>query len=151
MADAAGFLATVRREVHALDASPAALRRFGWVVGGVFMALGALVAWRADWALALVSGALLIGGGALVGLGTAAPRALTWPFRLWMTLALAMGFVMTRVILTVAFLLVFTPVALLFRLVRRDALAQRPDPAAPTYWIRRDAGPATRERLERMY
>ncbi len=151
MVDATGFLATVRSEVRALDASPTALRRFGWTVGGVFVALGALLAWRTGWAPGPAAMALLAVGGALVGLGTIAPRALAWPFRAWMTLALAMGFVMTRVILTLVFTLVFTPVALLFRLLRRDALHQRPDPTAPTYWTRRDSGPSAKERLERMY
>lgn len=148
---ATGFVATVLAEVRALDASPAALRRFGWAVGGVFVALGALLAWRAGGALAPSTVVLLAVGGALVSLGTVAPCALAAPFRVWMMLALAMGFVMTRVILTVAFVAVFTPVALLFRLLRRDALHQRPDPDAPTYWTRRDAGPSARERLERMF
>lgn len=146
-----GFLATVRSEVAALDVSPRALRGFGVAVGGVFVALAALSAWRADWALSAFAWGLAAIGALLVLAGLAAPRALLPVYRVWMTGAVAMGFAMTRVILTLAFGLVFVPVGLFFRLIRRDVLAQRPDPSAASYWIRRTDGPSGRERLERMY
>lgn len=151
MTPGSGAVATVLAEVRALDASPAALRRFGWAVGGVFVAVGAALAWRAGGALSVPAASLLSAGSGLVVLGTVAPRGLAWPFRAWMTLGLALGFVMTRVILTVAFVLVFTPIALVFRMVRRDALHQHPDASAPSYWTRRSTGPSTRERMERMF
>ena len=147
----AGFLATVRAEVGALDVSRRALRRFGLAVGGVFLALVAVSAWRHGGALGAGARGLLGVGGLLVGMGLAAPGALLPVYRVWMTAALAMGFAMTRVILTVAFVFLFVPVGLLFRVLRRDALHQRPDPSAPTYWIRRTDGPSGKERLERMY
>jgi hypothetical protein len=146
-----GLLSTVRTEVAALDVTRPALRRFGLAVGGVFLALAAVSAWRHGGALGPVAWGLVAAGGGLVGLGLVAPAALRPVYRAWMTGALVMGFVMTRVILTAAFVLVFVPVGLLFRLLRRDVLHQRPDPSAPTYWIRRTDGPSGKERLERMY
>ena len=147
----AEFLATVRAEVAALDVSARALRGFGLVVGGVFVALAALSAWRAGGTLSAFAWGFTVVGALLVVAGIAAPRALGPVYRVWMTGAVAMGFVMTRVILTLAFVLVFVPVGLFFRLIRRDVLAQRPDPSAASYWIRRTDGPSGRERLERMY
>ena len=147
----AGFLASVRTEVAALDVSRRALRGFGLVVGGVFVALAALSAWRAGGALSAFAWGFAVVGAILVLAGAAVPSALQPVYRVWMTGAVAMGFVMTRVVLTLAFGLVFVPVGLLFRLIRRDVLAQRPDPSAASYWIRRTDGPSGRERLERMY
>ena len=150
MPDASGFVATVRSEVADLDVSTPALRRFGWLVGAVGLAIALVAAWRGGGItpVAAVAGSL---GAALVALGTAAPRALRGVYTAWMLAAFAMGFVMTRVILTLAFALVFVPVGLLFRAIGRDVLAQRPDPDAVTYWIARETGPASRERMERMY
>jgi hypothetical protein len=146
-----GFLATVHAEVAGLDVSRRALRHFGLAVGGVFAGLAAVAAWRAGdvpgpfgLAFGIVGSVLLIGG-------VAAPGALARVYRVWMTAAIAMGFVTTRVLLTLTFALVFVPVGLLFRLLRRDVLAQRPDPGAASYWIRHEAGPSARDRLERMY
>ena len=155
----AGFLSTVRAEVAALDVSRPALRRFGLAVGGVFLALAAVSAWRTAagdgaanaGALGPVALGLLVVGGCLVALGATAPAALGPVYRVWMATALAMGFAMTRVILTVAFVFVFVPVGLFFRVIRRDVLQQRLDRAAPSYWIRRTDGPSGKERLERMY
>lgn len=143
-------LGSVRHELAALDASPAALRRFALAVGGVFGALSALLAWRAG-GVSAVSGTLAILGTTLLVLRAVAPRALLGPFRVWMGVALLLGFVMTRVILTVAFVVAFVPLGLAFRLMRRDVLGQRPDPAAGTYWVSRTDGPSGRERMGKMF
>jgi hypothetical protein len=151
MTDAPGLLATVRAELAALDASRGALRRFGLVVGGVLLGIAALVAWRAGWTLPRGAAFLLGAGGTLAALGLLAPSALRAAHRVWMGLAFVLGFVMTRVILTVAFALLFAPVGLFFRLIRRDVLHQRPDPRADSYWVRRVAPPTDRHRLDRLY
>ena len=151
MSDVTGFLATVRSEVAALDVSVRAVRRFGLSVGGVLLLLAALSWWRRGFDLAPLATVLLALGGGLVGLGTLVPGLLGPVYRVWMTLALALGFVMTRVILTIAFVVLFVPIGLVFRLIGRDPLRQRPDPGAASYWIPRSDGPADRERLERLY
>ncbi len=146
-----GLLATVRTEAAALDVSRHSLQNFGVLVGGVFLALAGVAAWHAGGVPGPVGQGFGVVGALLVLGGLAVPRALAGVYRIWMVAGFVMGFVMTRVILGVVFVVVFTPVGLFFRLIRRDLLAQRPDASAASYWIRRAEGPATRERLERMY
>jgi hypothetical protein len=57
---------------------------------------------------------------------------------------------MSYVILTMMFYLILTPVALVFKLIGRDALHRRFEPAAPTYWIKRTP-PATVKRYFRQF
>jgi hypothetical protein len=65
--------------------------------------------------------------------------------RAWMKLAALMAAVMTRVILTLTFYLVITPVGLLLRLLRKDVLGLRPDPGAQSFWVPVEPdGPGTR-------
>jgi hypothetical protein len=45
-----------------------------------------------------------------------------------------MGLVTSPVLMAVIYLVLFVPLALLFRLMGRDALRKRLDPAAATYW-----------------
>ena len=45
------------------------------------------------------------------------------------------GWTMSKVIMAVIFYGVFTPVAVLFRLMGRDALHLRRQPNADTYWL----------------
>ena len=58
----------------------------------------------------------------LLSLAWRAPRLLTPPARAWLWLGHLLGYVNTRVILALVYFLVITPVALLFRLLGRDAL-----------------------------
>jgi hypothetical protein len=48
------------------------------------------------------------------------------------------GSVVSQVLLAVVYFVVVTPLALVMRASGRDPLERRLDPAAPTYWIRRD-------------
>ena len=59
-----------------------------------------------------------------------------------MTLAaFPVGWVVSHVILAVAFYAVFTPFGLIMRLFGHDAMQRRFDPAASTYWVRRTEQP----------
>ena len=121
--------------------TPRELRTFGLVMAGAFSVLGAIAAWRgrpaAPYLFALVVLFVL--------------PALTWPRilgpieRAWMKLAEAIGSVMTVVILTLAFIVVFTPMGILLRLLGKDLLGLKPDRKLQTYWTPVEAdGPATR-------
>ena len=87
----------------------------------------------------------------LVLLGAVAPRILRRPYRVWMALAVVLGFVMTRVILTVFFFLVLTPTGLVFRLLGRDSLHRKIDRQAPTYWLPKEYPIADRSRYEKFF
>ncbi len=143
------LLNTVRAEVRALDPSAGALRQFGVVVGGVLAAAAGLLLWRRG------AGPLVWGlggvGGALVALGLVAPVLLGPLRRGWMTGAFVMGFVMTRVILTAAWVLIFIPIGLVMRALGKTPLARRLDPSAESYWIARDDGGPDRDQLERYF
>ena len=80
-----------------------------------------------------------------LAIALARPRWLGPLERAWMRLALALGFVTNRVILTTTFALMITPVGLVRRLFRRDSLGLRFDRGKPTYWIPVDPdGPVSR-------
>ena len=144
------LLLDLRDELRALDVSPKALRMFGLLVGGVLAALGTLLAWRAGWTIGPWSGGLLAVGGALVVLGALAPRALGGPYRAWMAFALALGVVMSRVLLTLFFYLVLTPAGWARRTFSQSPVRTEPDPDAASYWIAREDEPDA-ERLKRMW
>jgi hypothetical protein len=97
-------------------------RSFGVSVGGVLTAIAAYLAWRGRMDRAAVIGAI---GITLITLGLLAPRLLKWPSAVWWKFAMVLGHVNARVILTVAFLIVLTPVGLVWRLIGHDPLARR--------------------------
>jgi hypothetical protein len=97
-------------------------RSFGISVGGVLLAIGAFALWRERWLLAQWTGGI---GAALLMLGLTFPKLLKWPSAVWWKFALVLGYVNARVILTIAFVLVLTPMGILWRLIGRDPLAKR--------------------------
>ncbi len=146
-----GLLAVVQDEVARLDTSRRALRKFGLVVGGVFLGIAAYVAWRNDWTVTTAAGVFAALGAPLVIVGVIAPAALRPIHRVWMTFALVLGFVMTKVILTLEYFLVFTPIALLLRALGKHLLDPGPDADIVSYWKPRPAPEPARDRLERSF
>ena len=143
---------TLAAEVRALDTSRQALRSFGLVVGGVVLALGAFALWRRGWALTTLPSVLFGVGGTLLVLGLLAPALLRPVYRVWMTLAVVLGFVMTRVLLSVLYVLVITPIGWIRRTASQSPILTKPEPQAESYWIMREASDADdKERLERLY
>jgi len=125
----------------------ARLRRFGLTVGIAFLVLGAGLFWkhRPSWPLfGALGGLLLLLAGLLPGL----LRPIEWA---WMKLALALGWVMTRVVLGLIFVLVFTPAGWGMRLLGKDPLELRFDRRAASYWRRRPPHVASPDRMERMF
>ncbi len=127
------------QELRGLKTGARELRKFGLTVGAVFAALG-LVMWargKAHFPWFLAPGMVLL------ALGAALPKALKPVYIAWMGLALALGFVVSHLVLTLFFFLVITPVGWAARLLGRDFLRRKPDRQAPTYWLPRE-GPKTK-------
>lgn len=142
-----------RGDAIALDAgrgkpSYRAERDFGLLVGGVFLALGGWWTYRGRYPT--LSAALLAVGAALMLLGALRPQWLVVPNRLWMGMAEAMGFVMTRVILGVVFFLIVTPIGLVRRLTGGDPLGRR-GARTESYWKPYTERRADPKHYEKMY
>lgn len=129
-----------------LDRSPRGLRRFGFTVGIAGLVLAALLSRRH------IGAAIVVGVAAVVLLSIAgfAPSSLRHLHRAWMTLSLALGWVMTRVILTLVFFLVLTPIGLLQRVFGKPPFEVAFGTGLTTYWERR-ASPVERSRYEVQY
>jgi hypothetical protein len=96
-------------------------RSFGVSVGTVLIGVAAYLAWRGRLDRAAIAGGI---GGVLVVLGLVAPRLLTWPSAVWWKLAMVLGYINARIILTIAFVMILTPMGLLWRLIGKDPLSR---------------------------
>ena len=97
-------------------------RSFGISVGPVLMLIAAILAWRGRITTAEIMGGI---GAVLLVLGLTKPILLKWPSAVWWKFAMVLGHINARVILTIAFLLVLTPIGLLWRLIGRDPMRRR--------------------------
>src|SRR4030095_3420936 len=95
-------------------------RSFGVLVGGFLLLLSGVLWWRGRVTHAEITAAI---GAVLVVLGLTAPKLLYYPSAVWWKFAMILGYVNARIILTIAFLIVLTPLAMIWRLLGRDPLA----------------------------
>jgi hypothetical protein len=133
----------VRRSLAKLDSSPAAVRAFSRAVGLALLALGSFLRWRHH-----AAGPWALGAGALLlALGLLAPPLLRPVHRAWMGLAFVLGWFTSRLVLTLLFFLVLTPLGLARRLFVGHRLGDTP--AAGSAWVKKD--PAAKGGYLQMY
>ncbi len=106
-------------------------REFGLIVGGVFTLLGMWWLYRGKFVSA--AHIILPLGIVLCLLGIILPRALVFPNKAWMTLAEALSYVSTRIILAFVFFVVLTPIGLIKRALGWDPLHRRAG-SGESYW-----------------
>ena len=112
------------------------LRQFSvlWVI--FFLGLAV----RFSWLARPVSPAAAIGSLAiLIGVaGWFRPRIIRPIYVAWMIAVFPIGWMVSRLILAILFYGVFTPLALIFRLLRRDALDLNLQPEMDSYWVSKE-------------
>ena len=89
--------------------------------------------------------------GAMLLLGMVLPVVL-WPLeRIWFYFALALGWLNTRILLSVVFYLLFTPTGGIMRLLGKDALQRKFRTSKETYWHDISDDEFDPENYERQY
>jgi len=123
------------------------LRNFGLVTAGLVAGVfGLALPWlrhqefhRWPWVLS----------GALILPALAWPPALRYVHWLWVRIGLVLGWINSRIILTILFFVVILPLGLLMRALGHDPVARKLDPQAPTYRV--SSRKRTRESMERPF
>ena len=133
-------------EIRNIQSSKKDLRNFGLAVGTVCLGLGGLFFWkeRPVWPWFGGFGLFLVCGGFLF------PNVLKPLQKIWMSFAVVMGWIMTRIILSILFYLVITPISVIASLAGRRFLDQT-DPSADSFWQQRGHDDTSKERCEKQY
>jgi hypothetical protein len=122
-------------------------RSFGLVFASVFALVAAYFAWRGNawWPASLV---LSI---AFLTLALARPSLLAPLNWLWTRLGLLIGAVVAPIVMAIIYFGLITPMGLLARILGKDFLRLRTNPAAKSYWLARQDQEATPERLRDQF
>jgi hypothetical protein len=117
----------------------ASSRSFGFLLAAVL----AIVAGFDYWAGREKYVAWLVAAGFFFAVALAMPRLLA-PFkRLWLKLGTLLHFITSPIFVGVLYVCSIVPVGLLARLFGADLMSMKRDPAATSYWIKRDpSGPS---------
>lgn len=109
-------------------------RAFGFVFAGFFGLLTLLKLWRgwSVWGWVFFCLALAFAAAAMLAPGLLGPLN-----RLWLKLGLVLHKVVTPIVMALLFYAVVTPMGVAMRLMGKDPMRLKRDPAAKTYWIER--------------
>jgi hypothetical protein len=106
-------------------------RSFGIIVGAIFLLVFglALPYWKAK----SINQYFSIGGLALIAIAVVLPILLKYPYLVWMKIGEVLGFINTRIILSIIFYILFTPFGIIRRIIGKDTLGVKLHPEQISY------------------
>ena len=121
-------------EIKNIDSGKKEIKKFAYTVGAVLILIGAALLFfdKTSWTIFASI------GGLLVALGLTVPGLLKPVQKVWMALALVMGFFMSRVILALVFYIVLTPISFIAKLFNKRFLELKIDRNRQSYWNYRE-------------
>ena len=122
-------------------------RKTAFVVAVVLALLSLWNIYRGRNTTALVLGSFAT---ALAFAGLFVPVAAIAFHRFWMAVAGVLGYVNSRILLTILYYLLFTPYGFISRIFGRDPLMRR-GPGRDTYWVKREKTRQTPQEFERLF
>ena len=134
-------------EIKNIKSGKKELREFGITIGIVLGLFGGLFLWREKSFYYY----FFIGSAVFLVFGLLAPAVLKPIQKIWMAIALVIGFFMTRVILSILFYLVVTPISFLTKFLGKDILDIKIDRKAASYWQLREKKPFDKLDYERQF
>jgi len=129
------------------DFSDAQARKSALLVGGVLLAIAAWNVYQARPTVYWIAGGL---GALLVLIGAASVSASRAFHSGWMRFAAVLGWINSRILLSVVFYGLLTPTGLVRRLLGRDPLDRRGQ-SQPSYWIPRTKTRQSKDQFERQF
>ena len=139
----------ITEEIKSINSTQKELRKFGISVGVVLILIGFLfqVLWE-NYNVYVIVGSI---GAVLLFNGILFPKILLPVHKAWMTLAIVLGYIMTRVILSILFYIVVTGIALLTKIFAKDFLDLKIDRNKDSYWNKREMIEYTKDLTERQF
>jgi hypothetical protein len=137
----------IHEEIKKIPMDRKALRSFGLLLACVLLIAGCWLWWKTASIWPWVIAAALL----LAVTGLAAPVILKPIYRIWMIFALILGWVMTRIILTLVYYLVLTPIGLAGRAFGEQFLQLKRSKESDSYWVRRTGQARAKNDYERQF
>ena len=137
----------IREELKLIKEDKHSLRKFGLTVGVVLLLVG-IVLYLIDKPAFVYLGVI---GLLLILLGVSLPILLKPLNKAWMTLAILLGWFMSRVILTILFYLIVTPIGILLKIFGKDLLKLKSNDSLLSYWEEREKKVSEKIDYERQF
>ena len=123
------------------------LRSFGVTIGIILLLVAAFLFYREKESFQT----FLYIAGVFIGLALILPSMLKPIYIVWMTFAVILGWFMTRVILSLLFYVIITPIGLVLRIFGKDFLELKKQAVQGSYWNQRDSNFEKNQNYEKQF
>jgi len=137
----------IAEELKQIKSTPAELRKFGLTIGGLLTIIGIIMIILHEKNKLIFSGL----GFLFIFLGLTLPKALKWIYKLWMGFSVVLGFFSTRIILSLLFYFVLTPIKFLYKFTGKNFLDLKIEKSATSYWRKRPQETFDKSRYEKQF
>ena len=135
------------KEIKNIKSEKSDLRKFGITIGVILLIIAGFLFWKEKESFQI----LLTFGVTLCILGIAIPFILKPIYWVWMIFATILGWIMTRVILSLLFYIIVTPIGLIPRFFGKQFLELRWDKSKESYWNFRTNEHLKKENYEKQF
>ena len=123
------------------------LRSFGVTIGIILLLVAGFLFYKEKESFQI----FLYIAGTFIGLGLIIPIILKPIYIAWMTFAVVLGWFMTRVILSLLFYVIITPIGLVLRIFGKDFLELKKQAVQGSYWNQRDSNLEKNQNYEKQF
>jgi len=134
-------------EIQNIKGDKSDWKKFGITMGVILTLIGLYLFWKSNDYFKY----FFFVAAAFSLLGLILPAALKHVYKAWMSLAVVMGFIMTRVIMVIIFYLLVTPIGLIASITGKKFLDMKIDQNAKSYWLTRDKSLKVKADYERQF
>ena len=134
-------------EIKNIKSEKSDIRNFGITLGIILLLISGFLFWKEKESYQIFSGI----GITLSLIAIAIPSVLKPVYWMWMIFCIILGWFMTRVILSLLFYIIITPIGLTLRLFGKQFLELRWDKSKESYWNFRTNEHLKKENYEKQF
>jgi len=123
------------------------IRSFGVTFGIIFLIIAGFLYYQEKYSFQL----FIYLAGSFSGLGIILPIILKPFYMVWMIFAVILGWFMTKVILSLLFYLIITPIGLFLRIIGKDLLNLKEKKQQKSYWNMRNSEEEQNQNYEKQF
>lgn len=137
----------IKEELKKSDLSEKSLRKFGFTISVPFLIIAVWLYFSHAIYYIFFAGLAAV----FILMSVFSPSALRQVYIVWMGIAFILGYIMTRIILTILFYLVMMPIGIILRLTGKDLLKLKISGEEKTYWEKRTITKKTPSDYEKQF
>ena len=134
-------------EIKHIKTGKKELRSFGVTIGIILLLIAGFLFYKEKESFQL----FIYIASSFIGIGFIIPILLKPIYIIWMTFAIILGWFMTRVILSLLFFVIITPIGIILRLFGKDFLDIKKQATEESYWNIRTNGHLEKENFEKQF